>query len=141
MLENCSLKRKGTLLFDFKLGSCAVMFTSESAFNEETVYLCFGNDNKDTCRDYPRSDGSSSPTDPKPYFISRLVRIGSKIPESSYNTISQSKHRHYLTRVASYNENIFALGDYDDEHNHAEIYDPIRKVFKRSSEEIVVGLI
>ena len=79
--------------------------------------------------------------DLRPYSIGRLALIGSKIPELSYNRISQSKYRHYLTRVASYNENIFALGDYDDEHNHAEIYNPIRKVFKRSSEEIVVWLI
>ena len=59
VIENCSLKRKGTLLFDFKLGSCAAMLTAESAFTEESVYLCFGSDFKDTCQEYPRSNGSS----------------------------------------------------------------------------------
>ena len=59
VIENCSLKRKGTLLFDFKLGSCAAMLTAESAFTEESVYLCFGSDLKDTCQEYPRSNGSS----------------------------------------------------------------------------------
>ena len=59
LIENCSLKRKGTLLFDFKLGSCATMLTAESAFTEESVYLCFGSDFKDTCQEYPRSNGSS----------------------------------------------------------------------------------
>ena len=59
-----------------------------------------------------------------------LARIGLKIPKLSYDQLPQSNHRHYLTRVASYNGNLFALGDYDDEHNHAEIYHPLRKVFK-----------
>ena len=65
--------------------------------------------------------------------IHRHARIGLKIPELSYDQVPQSNHRHYLTRVATFKENLFALGDYDDEHNHAEIYNPLRKVFKWSS--------
>ena len=59
-----------------------------------------------------------------------IARIGLKIPKLSYDQVPQSNHRHYLTRVASYKGNLFALGDYDDEHNYAEIYDPLREVFK-----------
>ena len=67
VIENCSLKRKGTLLFDFKLGSCSAMLSAESALTEESVYLCFGSDFKDTCQEYPRSNGSSSGSHTKCY--------------------------------------------------------------------------
>ena len=59
-----------------------------------------------------------------------IARNGRTIPKLSYDQVPQSNHRHYLTRVASYKGNLFALGDYDDEHNYAEIYDPLREVFK-----------
>ena len=52
VIENCSLKRTGTLPFDFKLGSCSTL--SEK---EESVYLCFGSDSKNTCQEYPRFTG------------------------------------------------------------------------------------
>ena len=60
VIENCSLKRKGTLLFDFKLGSCTTLPGVESEFFEESVFLCFGSDFKDTCQEYPRSNGSNT---------------------------------------------------------------------------------
>jgi len=67
-----------------------------------------------------------------------LARIGLKIPKLSYDQLPQSNHRHYLTRVASYNGNLFALGDYDDEHNHAEIYHPLSVIGQRSTIILII---
>ena len=66
---------------------------------EESVFLCSGHEFKNSCRRYT---------------------------DTEVQTVPASTYTHFLTRVAHLGGGIFSVGDYDREHNHAELYDPPR---------------
>ena len=95
-LNDCTLERVGTLSFDHRYGTCAVV-------NDEEIYLCFDDYSPKTCRKANDPMGAFSEVNPTNYEHS-VTRIGASSGKYSSFEFNQSKIPHL--------DALLAIGDY-----------------------------
>ena len=98
-VENCKIRRKGTLPFDFIGGSCNTFNEPES--NRPQMYLCFGS-----------NEELAIPTEVPMEYSCWFFKSASKIIMAGYDKDSDSSNTWTLVESKHSHRNTLSLGNY-----------------------------